>query len=79
MNEDLQALIQEMINSGVSLTVVNAFLLQVWEYISQGLQQGIDDALANLNNSDYINLWSLFDEQILTQDINILGWYVNPH
>lgn len=79
MNEDLQALIQEMINSGVSLTVVNAFLLQVWKYISQGLQQGIDDALANLNNSDYINLWSLFDEQILTQDINILGWYVNPH
>jgi hypothetical protein len=79
MNEDLQALIQEMINSGVSLTVVNAFLLQVWKYISQGLQQGIDDALVNLNNSDYINLWSLFDEQILTQDINILGWYVNPH
>jgi hypothetical protein len=79
MNEDLQALIQEMLNSGMSQTQVDAFLLLVWNYISQGNVSDIDDQLANTNNSTYINAWSLFDEQIMTLDINILKWYVNPH
>jgi len=79
MNEDLQCLVQELLNTGMSLSQVNSFLLLIWQYISQGSVGSIDDQLANTNNSQYVEAWSTYDEQIMALDINNLNWYVNPH
>ncbi len=79
MDEDLQGLIQDLLSTGMLLADVNAFLLLIWKYITQGNVDSIDDQLANTNNSLYIQAWSLYDEQINALDINQLGWYVNPH
>lgn len=79
MDEDLQVLIQELLSTGMQLADVNAFLLLVWKYISQGITNSIEDQLANTNNLLYIQAWSLYDEQIQALDINMLNWYVNPH